>query len=351
MEAAVFFSVPTWLLSGEQAWPADDPVSFTLAVSGMAALAAILCHVLPILYGGEATKAEGTSLRILLVGLVGWLITGAIVSAYQLAEIAGRLIIPNFVTNDQSFRVALTVLTLLILGLAVYFGENRTQVLCIALGVIGLFAVITSLFLQKEGLHSLNKHLSDDNGLNDLGSVCKGICLSATPVSFVALQLARQNLSRKVAWISGALGVWLPLSLSAISIASAKIAGARLYWRPSVPIGIQFAFTSLSQLFGTHLGVRYLMAPMLLVPAIFCIVAVKNLVPYLPQKRGLRRGVSAASIALAIVVLPFSSRTDLYFRPWCWSILLCALGLGAWSLIKTIRSSRAQRHRRTQAQA
>jgi hypothetical protein len=46
LEAALFFSVPSWLLTVEPAWPADNPARFALSVFVGASAAFLVCHVI-----------------------------------------------------------------------------------------------------------------------------------------------------------------------------------------------------------------------------------------------------------------------------------------------------------------
>ena len=47
LEAAAFFSLPTWVLTVEEAWPTDDPVGFAFALLAGASAATLVCHIAP----------------------------------------------------------------------------------------------------------------------------------------------------------------------------------------------------------------------------------------------------------------------------------------------------------------
>jgi hypothetical protein len=51
LEAALFFSLPTWLYAVDAAWPANNPVWFGVALIAGASLALVVCHVLPAVCG------------------------------------------------------------------------------------------------------------------------------------------------------------------------------------------------------------------------------------------------------------------------------------------------------------
>jgi hypothetical protein len=50
LEAALFFSIPCWVLTVDPAWPGDGPWRFALSLLIGASGAVVLCHLIPALW-------------------------------------------------------------------------------------------------------------------------------------------------------------------------------------------------------------------------------------------------------------------------------------------------------------
>jgi hypothetical protein len=63
-EAALCFSLPTWMLAGSPAWPANNPYRFAATVLAGATAALLLCHIVPAFFAHDiANRCLGESSR------------------------------------------------------------------------------------------------------------------------------------------------------------------------------------------------------------------------------------------------------------------------------------------------
>jgi hypothetical protein len=331
-EAAVCFSLLTWLLAAQNAWPTNNPLRFAAAVLGGAAIALILCHMIPAMLAPSLFKQRRGPLEVVRRLVAAWFIVGAAGSAIWLAKSSGEWILWR--QRDATYqRAGLGILVgLCALALARQNPNIRTWVLLL-LALLGATFVATSFIAQFHGLSTRNPQLFTEEFLADDFKVFIGILLACAPASIFALEFGRQESSRrKIVW-AGVWGMALPVICSVTLTSFAKIAGMRLYWRPSVPIGFEQAFQWYWQKGFPLLPV---VAVLSFGPLICLLFWMEALIPW----RGSWKRLVALALALLLGAALIPTNEELfrgYFIPWCWSILIASALLGAWTLLSSRR--------------
>ena len=240
-EAAVCFSLLTWVLAAQNAWPTNSTWRFAAAVLGGAVIALILCHIIPAILAPSLFEQRRGPLEVARRLAAAWFIIGAAGSAIWLAKSAGEMILWR--QYDATYqRACLGILVgLCALALAAQSPNTRTWVLLL-FSFLGATFIATAFIAQFHGLSTRNPQLFTEEFLADDFKVFIGILLACAPASIFALEFGREESSRrKIVWI-GVWGIVLPVICSVTLTSFAKIAGMRLYWRPSVPIGFEQAF-------------------------------------------------------------------------------------------------------------
>jgi hypothetical protein len=180
---------------------------------------------------------------------------------------------------------------------------------------------------------------SEDALGNDLG-VFKGILLASAPASIFAFRVGKSGPTRRaIAW-TGLWAIWLPLVLSVTLVALAKMGGVRLYWRPSAPIGAEFALVWLAQT--SRMDFFVLLIILSLVSVAAPVFWVSDLISGATLPRRLLAPAMVGIVGLwltfpdGVVVLGYhlplfvdQSSLQGYYLPWCWSILIASAADGS----------------------
>src|SRR5438552_13769147 len=94
LEAALFFSIPSWALTADGAWPGNSPYQFVLAVFIGASTALVLCHVaLAICAATISALFQNRVGRILRWPVGVWFCVGAAASLVQMARLSGSMFV------------------------------------------------------------------------------------------------------------------------------------------------------------------------------------------------------------------------------------------------------------------
>ncbi len=332
MDAALFFSAPCWLLAVNRAWPADGPYQFILALLVGASTAVVLCHITPAIYQSTIRTFFASRIGRLLRWPIGaWFCIGAMASLLQMARLAGSMFAlwrdgPQF--NEPVWHWGATALAVICVVASLAIAAKRRwshQVIAVSLAT-GVCLSLAGLLAQSPGLGTANPQMTSEVGLNEPLAVADGMLMSATPAAILALRIGRMGLSRKrIVW-AGVLGVWLPLLASVALVALAKMCGARLYWKPSVPIEFQFAFLWLFQSTGRLATVLWPLAVTVLAPCVVCACWVADFT--LDWEWRWAKLVTLATIAVVGYAMASSFAWALYYRYWLWSIAGACLLLG-----------------------
>jgi hypothetical protein len=335
LEAALFFSIPCWSLSTDRAWPSDTPYQFAFAVLAGASMALVLCHITPAtcetamrsLLSSRSGRALGWPVR-------AWFCVGAMASLIQLAHLAGSMSVlwrDATYFNKPVWRSIAAALAVIYIAASLAIAANRRwnqPVIALSL-TSGVFLSFTGVIAQSSGLQT-HRWISEA-GFNAPYSIFKGMVLSATPAAILALRIGRMRLPpRTVVW-TGVLGVWLPLVASVSLVSFAKMCGARLYWKPSLPIELTYAFVWLLQ--ATN-RLAVLLWPLAVTVLASCIVCAVWIVDFICECAWSWPRILASMTVAAIGYAIASSFTwELYYSYWLLSIALGCLLLGLAQLI------------------
>ncbi|MFN7933536.1 MAG: hypothetical protein U0R19_09425 [Bryobacteraceae bacterium] len=114
----------------------------------------------------------------------------------------------------------------------------------IATLLIGVSAILdaASCIAHAAALRFTIPQLVSEALLDDNLSVLLGMISGSDPAAIFALQFGKQTSSRAAILWTGIFGMWLPMILSVSLMSFAKVFGARIYWRPSLPIDEAYAY-------------------------------------------------------------------------------------------------------------
>lgn len=337
LEAAVFFSLPTWWLTLEEA--TVDPSGFVLALFAGASAAMLVCHIAPAFWIRKFSGFGNGHWS----ALAQWTVVAGLCASAGicLGQVARPLVFwTRLWYEDRAWHpvtagvamVAIAVASAAIGWAGLRVRRGATMVLC-AVGT-GLTAGL--LFAQWPGLSASSgidrrtarlvaAMTSGEMSFNDPNGLLVGVLLAAAPVIVLATRIGRMPIGRGKVWLSGLAGVWAPLVVSVTLWSLANVAGARLYWQPSLPISFAYAFG----LFGDRpFQISWSLATLtVLSPGAVYAIWVKDATAQWPWRW--KRAVAAA---IAIAGFIHGARfwdqytfLDLY-RPWCWA-LLCGSAL------------------------
>ena len=342
LEAALFFSIPCWLLAVDGAWPADGPYQFVLALLAGASIGVVLFHITPAICEPTMQSFLGTRVGSLLKWpTAAWFCVGAMASLFQLAHPMGSMFVlwrdarysNQPVPVWQGIATVLTVLCV-VTSLAMAGKRRWSRPVIVVSLTIGVGLSMAGVLTQSSGLKTANPHMTSEVGLDQPLTVAQGMFMAATPAAILALRIGRMHLSvRKIVW-AGVLGVWLPLFLSVALVSLGKMCGARLYWRPSVPIEFQFAFVWLFQKTGRVATVLWPLAVTLLGPCVVCACWILDF-----TRDWSWRWTKLVVLPTFVVVgyaMASSFTWALYNRYWQWSIVLGCLLLGLARLAQSL---------------
>jgi hypothetical protein len=352
-EAALCFSLPTWVLSGNQVWPANNPYGFTFAVLAGATASLLLCHILPAAFAEQVAGRQRGLLRVMGWVVRAWFAIGAAASAIWLARGLAEWFWLH--QPDRNLLVGLSAVGALVLAVLVSQAAARWQMtVASVLGLFGLIFILISAVSQARGLWMVTPQLRTEDALGNDMEVFKGILLAAAPASIFAFRVGKSGPTRPaIAW-TGLWAIWLPLVLSVTLVASAKMGGVRLYWRPSAAIGAEFALVWLAQTSRADFVVLLIILSLVSVAA--SVFWVSDLVSGATLPRRLIALAVVGTVGLwltfpdGVVVLGYylplfvdQSSLQGYYLPWCWSILIASAVFGSWMALKSLVASATKR--------
>jgi hypothetical protein len=163
---------------------------------------------------------------------------------------------------------------------------------------LGVAILAWALTANWHGLWVRNLHYSDAPAQLDW-LVAQGMLLSAAPAVVIGWRIGRVESNSRRIWLSGFVGVWLPLAVSVAVASLADQAGANLYWAPSLFRGFNWA------ILGPHGNSgRYAITPVvwtLLLPALVSMVSLRQLLPpWTPRRRFWLVPIGVGLFALAV---------------------------------------------------
>jgi hypothetical protein len=175
--------------------------------------------------------------------------------------------------------------------------------------LLGSGVLVWSLATTWHGMWVQNPHYSE-GPLQFDWLIIKGMLLSAAPATVIGWFIGRIETRPSQIWLSGLVGIWLPL-VTAVSIASlAAQAGANLYWAPSLLRGFNWA------LLGSHGRMEPVVTTLacwtLVGPAVLCVITLKRLVSLWPERQKGWLGPAAVCLFIGGVTSGFWHYGGLY---------------------------------------
>ena len=342
LEAALFFSTPCWLLAANGAWPADGPYRFAFALLAGASTGVVLCHITPAICEPMMRSFFGTGVgRLLRWPIAAWFCLGAMASLFQMAHLTGSMFVmrrdaPYLNQSVQVWHwIASSLAVICVVASFVLAEKRRWSRPMIAVSLtVGVGLSLAGLLAQFSGLRTANPNMTSEVGLDEPFTVAEGMLLSAAPAAILAVRIGRMRLPRrKVVW-AGVLGIWLPLLVSVALVSFAKMFGARLYWKPSVPIQFQLAFVWLFQRTGRLASVLWPLAVTVLSPCVVCAYWIVDLTRDWAWRW--TKAIALAAIAVVGYAMASFFEWELYYRYWLWSIAIACLLLGLARLTQSL---------------
>ena len=328
-EAAVCFSLPTWMLVGRSAWPANNPYRFAVTVLAGATAALLLCHIVPAFFAHDITDHQHGPMRYVAWMVKAWLSIGAGASTIWLARAIGQSLLWG--RFDEKFLLGLGAVAAISAAVLVVVAKFRWQtIIAGTLALIGLIFVAISAVAQSGGLWTWNAHLTSEAGLGNDWEVFKGILLASAPASVFGLRLGKSGATRRAMAWTGVFGIWVPVVASATLVSLAKIGGVRLYWRPSVPIGAEQAF-----IWFVRTVLPDFRVPSIVLVFVALVASIFWLRSLLGQWAWSRNGSFAlATVGVIGFWLTLTGEFSFwgYYLPWCWSIIISSLIYGGWKV-------------------
>jgi hypothetical protein len=210
----------------------------------------------------------------------------------------------------------------------------------IACLIFGIGFVIWALVSSWPGLWVDNPHLdpapNDSVAFNWL--VTKGMLLSAAPAVLIAWRIGRMEERKSRIWLSGLLGVAIPLILAVTVASLATMAGVRAHWRPSYHRGFNFATVEGYLRFGSITRTMTILT--FLGPTLLAAFSIKQLTAPLLRKRAwlLAILVPPLSYALSFLQLPWHQDfaplfLSVPYEVWSWSLIFLGATAGTAAIL------------------
>jgi hypothetical protein len=345
-EAALCFSLPTWALTGNHAWPANNPYRFTFAVIAGATASLLLCHILPAIFAKQVAGRQRGMLRVLGWMAGAWFAIGAAASVIWLARSSAEWFWRS--QPDRNLLAGLFAAGAIVVAVLVSQAAPRGQITVAAvLGLFGIIVILISAVFQARGLWMVTPQLRSEDALGNDLEVFKGILLASAPASIFAFRVGKSGPTRRaIAW-TGLWAIWLPLVLSVTLVALAKTGGVRLYWRPSAAIDVALAFIWLSKIFPIDFFVPLIILSLVSMTAPVFWISDQARGATLPKRLLALATVGVVGLWLTFpdgaVVLGYHLPLFVdefsfqgYYLPWCWSILIASAAYGCWMALMNL---------------
>jgi hypothetical protein len=236
LEAALMFSEPVWGPAVDVAWPGTDPLGFGVRTVVGALLVLMLFHWLPSVCVGPGRRLP----RDWRFGRVlWWVLAGCavVVAGGYISEwgwMAGGFLV-NWREGVSRYAISAGVAGL---GFAIAIWRREfASWLLLGFGV--LFAV-GCLWVQSPGLELRLGQLNETEVYSSQDAT-DAMVRAGWHVMVIGLRLGLMGLPRRRVFWMGLGSVFLPLVASVTVMSVAKMAGARLFWKASLPIDCTYS--------------------------------------------------------------------------------------------------------------
>ena len=282
----------------------------------------MLFHVVPAVCTRQALEVDSPRIpKPVLWIAAAWLSTGAFAGFLRVLRLVPALcggmlviVLPSLLVSWAWPRLQGGILTL-----------------CAALGAA---VALAGFIAQSPGLWTTNQQFSSETRLGDSLQVFEGMLLAATPAAILALRIGRRRPSGRSIWWTGICGLWAPLIASVVLMSLAKRCGARLYSRPSLPIGTAFGLVWIAVRLHAPEARWPIAALACAGPGIVSAIWIKELTgtwrPRLLKWPALVGLAAAGGYAVFDLCSWGSFHQSPYWLPWAGSIIVASVVAGLW---------------------
>jgi hypothetical protein len=239
LEATLVFSLPFWEDTAPWSWPAANPVQFAAFVIGAATIAMLCCHIGPAMCAAKFGRRPHLPWWIPAI----WLSAGYLEWLGTLVRTLGPF---TYSPNQQRpIDIAFVFAVLAAITIIAWIGPSwrYAAVACLAFS-IGVLTWLTAT--SWPGLWIHNRYFGTEEPDPHNWVLVKGMLVSAAPALLIGWRLGRVESRPSKIWLSGLLGLWLPIVISVTLASLATMAGLRAHYHPSLPPGFYWAMQ------GTH---------------------------------------------------------------------------------------------------
>ena len=315
-EAAYCFSLALVGFAVRRAWPVNGLLPFFATVIAGATIALVVSHILPAVLARHILTPQTGPGRYMQSLVALWLSAGAALAFVLFA--ADQQLRFSYFPYDQKFRIvsAQIIIATLLIGVSAIL-LRLERIVAPVLTAASLIFAAASCIAHSPALHFTVSQLDSEALLEDNYAVLLGMISGSAPAAIFALQFGKQTPSRSAILWTGIFGMWLPMILSVSLMSFAKVFGARLYWKPSIPIDETYAYAFANSLPNIPPRLLFELAP------IACVALwVRELLHIASPSR---RNIAIVSVLLLSAVLalqlePFSIYAAV--RTWLWSIVV-----------------------------
>jgi hypothetical protein len=239
LEATLFFSLPCWETTARWSWAAANPLQFAAFVISAATIAMLCCHIGPAMFAAKFGARPHVAWWIPAI----WLSAGYLEWLGTVRTLGPHVYWPRVLSRPIEIALVFTVLA--VITLVAWFGPawKYAGVACLAFSIgVLIWCTATSwpgLSVDNPSFGAGEPHAHD-------WLLVRGMFLSAAPAFLIGWRLGRVESRPSHVWLSGILGLWLPIVVSVTLASLATMAGVRAHYRPSWPGGFYWAMQ------GTH---------------------------------------------------------------------------------------------------
>jgi hypothetical protein len=320
LEAALFFSLPTWPWTVDPAWPTNNPIGFAVILALGAFGGMVLCHIAPAYWSREISSSDRYH-KLLRLCAIAWCCAGAALLSGKLVGTGALAFWYWFPAGGTDSKFPIVVFGTV--AAAVGWGGGRIQRISIlTLLAMSVSLVLIMFALQFPDLETRNAQLISEASLDYPEKMLVGIFVAAAPASVLAARIGRSGSGTRSIWWTGLTGMWLPLVASVTLVSLAKIGGMRLFWKPSIFITFTFALVRDPVTWPVRL--RWTLAVLTAFsPALIATFWTTDaLEKWRWRWKGPATVVALVAIGYALSFFPETLPLNgIYYETWCWTIV------------------------------